>query len=101
MARLSKNELASRLAKRLDISKPKAGSVIDGFLNEVLEVLLEGDEVDLGGLLNIHTQDAPPRVRRDRKTGEQTGVPPQRQPKVRISKTLREKVATRAACSSR
>lgn len=92
MAKLDRDKLAARLAERLKVSQAKAVAAVDGFADEMLNALLDGDEVDLGGLISVYTQDAPPRVRRDRKTGEQTVVPPERQPRVRISKSLRTKV---------
>ena len=93
MSKLSPEELAGRLAGRLNLSRRKAAAFLETLGQVALDALLDGDEVDLAGLVSIYVQDAPPRVRRERATGRKEVLPPRRQPRAVVSRKLREKVA--------
>ena len=93
-AEVTRTVLAERVAARANISQKKAEQVVSALLDTVKEALLNGERVDLGGLLDLGVVVEPARIRRD-PAGRFAEIAPARSRlDVQVRGELRDRLAT-------
>jgi DNA-binding protein HU-beta len=75
---LNTSELAARVAEAHDISKAKAKTLIDAFLNELMAEAANGVEVALPGFGKFKVKATPEREGRNPASGEKITIPASR-----------------------
>ena len=86
---LTKADIVSGVAKRLDFTQVQAAIVVDSFLKGVVAALKKGEEVEIRGLGSFRFRSRAPRKGRNPKTGERVEVPAKRVPYFRMGKELK------------
>ena len=86
---LTKADIVSGVARRLDFTQVQAAIVVDSFLKGVVSALKKGEEVEIRGLGSFRFRARAPRKGRNPKTGERVDVPAKRVPYFRMGKELK------------
>lgn len=92
MTKVTKKELVKEVAKAVNVTQKDAGAIIDAFTAAIVDKLVAGNEVKLPGFATFIPQDVPARTARNPRTGESVQVAPHKRLKVKVSKTLKDKV---------
>lgn len=90
---MNKAELIDAIASGADISKVKAGEVIDAFVSTVTSALKSGDTVTLVGFGSFTTAERAARTGRNPATGEEIQIAASTSPKFKPGKQLKDAVA--------
>lgn len=90
---MNKAELIDAIASGADISKVKAGEVIDAFVTTVTSALKNGDTVTLVGFGSFTTAERAARTGRNPATGEEIQIAASTSPKFKPGKQLKDAVA--------
>jgi len=90
---MNKSQLIEVIATKADISKVKAGAVIDAFCGAVTKSLTSGDQVTLIGFGSFSTVKRAARVGRNPKTGKEIKIAATTTPKFKAGKALKDAVA--------
>ncbi len=90
---MNKAELIDAIASGADISKVKAGEVIDAFVSTVTNALKNGDTVTLVGFGSFTTAERAARTGRNPATGEEIQIAASTSPKFKPGKQLKDAVA--------
>lgn len=90
---MNKAELIDAIASGADISKVKAGEVIDAFVSTVTSALKNGDTVTLVGFGSFTTAERAARTGRNPATGEEIQIAASTSPKFKPGKQLKDAVA--------
>ncbi len=91
---MNKSQLVEVIAKKVDISKVKAGEIVDTIMQAITQALKNGDSVTLIGFGSFTTAKRAARVGRNPKTGKEIKIPATTTPKFRSGKALKEAVAS-------
>ncbi|WP_440867875.1 HU family DNA-binding protein [Symbiopectobacterium purcellii] len=89
---MNKTELISAVSEKANISKIKAGFVVDALTDAVTQALAAGNDVSLVGFGTFEVRTRAERQGRNPKTGEAMTIPASRVPAFRAGKTLKEAV---------
>ncbi len=93
-AALTRDELALRAAARAGVPEETTSAVIGAFLESCKEALLNGERVDLGGLLDLGVVVEPARIRQD-PSGRFSEIAPARSRlDVQVGRELEDRLAT-------
>ena len=92
---MNKAELIEAIATSAEISKVKAGEVVDAFVASVTAALKKGETVTLVGFGSFSTAERAARVGRNPKTGKEIKIAATVTPKFKPGKTLKEAVANK------
>ena len=90
---MNKAELIDAIASGADISKVKAGEVIDAFVSTVTSAIKNGDTVTLVGFGSFTTAERAARTGRNPATGEEIQIAASTSPKFKPGKQLKDAVA--------
>ena len=90
---MNKSQLIEVIATKADISKVKAGAVVDAFVGAVTNSLRSGDQVTLIGFGSFSTVKRAARVGRNPKTGKEIKIAATTTPKFKAGKALKDAVA--------
>ncbi len=90
---MNKSQLIEAVASGADISKAKAGSAIDAFIEAVTKALKSRDTVTLIGFGSFSTASRAARVGRNPKTGKEIKIAATTTPKFKAGKALKDAVA--------
>jgi DNA-binding protein HU-beta len=90
---MNKSQLIEAIAEKADISRAKAGEVIDAFVGAVTESLTKGEAVTLIGFGSFVTSERAARVGRNPKTGKEIKIAATTTPKFKPGKALKEAVS--------
>jgi DNA-binding protein HU-beta len=71
---LNTSDIAAKIADAQDISKAKAKTLIDAFLNEVISGAADGAEIALPGFGKFKVKDTPEREGRNPANGEKIKI---------------------------
>lgn len=93
---MNKAELIEAIASHADISKVKAGEVVDAFISSIVGALKKGDTVTLVGFGAFKVVKKAARTGRNPKTGEVIKIPARKTPKFTAGKGLKDAVDTPA-----
>ncbi len=86
---MTKADLISVVAKRLDITQVQAGFIVEAALRSVVSALQSGQEVEIRGFGSFRFRNRAPRKGRNPKTGEKVDVPPKKIPYFKMGKELK------------
>jgi len=86
---MTKADLISVLAKRLDITQVQAGIIVEAALRSIVSALQNGHEVEIRGFGSFRFRNRAPRKGRNPKTGERVDVPPKKIPYFKMGKELK------------
>lgn len=89
---MNKSDLIEVLAKQSELTKPKAGEVVDLFFDEMTRALAEGDRVEIRGFCSIFVKAYKGYMGRNPKTRQVVQVPPKQLPFFKAGKELKERV---------
>jgi DNA-binding protein HU-beta len=90
---MNKAELIAAVAEKSEISKAKAGEVLDALLETITDNVAWGGAVQLMGFGTFSTSKRAARVGRNPATGEAIEVPAKKVVKFKPGKTLSDSVA--------
>ena len=86
---MTKADLISVVAKRLDITQVQAGIIVEAALKSIVSALQGGQEVEIRGFGSFRFRNRAPRKGRNPKTGERVDVPPKKIPSFTMGKELK------------
>jgi integration host factor subunit beta len=86
---MTKADLISVVAKRLDITQVQAGIIVEAALKSIVSALQGGQEVEIRGFGSFRFRNRAPRKGRNPKTGERVDVPPKKIPYFKMGKELK------------
>jgi integration host factor subunit beta len=86
---MTKADLISVVAKRLDITQVQAGIIVEAALRSIVSALQGGQEVEIRGFGSFRFRNRAPRKGRNPKTGERVDVPPKKIPYFKMGKELK------------
>ncbi len=90
---MTKADLVDKLADEFELSKRRAGDVVDAILNEIRDALRAGDKVQLIPFGSFLVRDRKAREGRNPKTGAKIKIAARRVPAFSAGKGLRDAVA--------
>ena len=90
---MNKAQLVEIIATDADISKAKAGVVIDSLINAITSSLKDDETVTLIGFGSFSTAKRAARIGRNPKTGKEIKIAATTTPKFKAGKALKEAVA--------
>jgi len=91
---MTKADLISVVAKRLDITQVQAGIIVEAALRSIVSALQGGQEVEIRGFGSFRFRNRAPRKGRNPKTGERVDVPPKKIPYFKMGKELKDLLNT-------
>lgn len=86
---MTKADLISVVARRLDITQVQAGIIVEAALRSIVSALQGGQEVEIRGFGSFRFRNRAPRKGRNPKTGERVDVPPKKIPYFKMGKELK------------
>lgn len=86
---MTKADLISVVARRLDITQVQAGIIVEAALRSIVSALQNGHEVEIRGFGSFRFRNRAPRKGRNPKTGERVDVPPKKIPYFKMGKELK------------
>src|SRR2546426_3987712 len=86
---MTKADLISIVAKRLDITQVQSGIIVEAALRSIVSALQSGHEVEIRGFGSFRFRNRAPRKGRNPKTGEKVDVPPKKIPYFKMGKELK------------
>ena len=86
---MTKADLISVVAKRLEITQVQAGIIVEAALRSIVSALQGGQEVEIRGFGSFRFRNRAPRKGRNPKTGERVDVPPKKIPYFKMGKELK------------
>ena len=89
---MTKADLISVVAKRLDITQVQAGIIVEAALRSIVSALQGGQEVEIRGFGSFRFRNRAPRKGRNPKTGEEIPISARRVVTFRPGQKLRARV---------
>jgi len=87
---MKKPELVEAIASKTELTKKDVDTVVSSMIDTIVEQLKAGEEVDLYGFGKFEVIDQAPREVRNPKTGEKKMNPAKKNPKFRISYSIKK-----------
>ena len=89
---MTKNELITAVAKKVDLPIEDCGAVLDAFTEEITNLLVRGDKLLLANFISFQTAIRPAHEGMNLVTGKKEMVPESRSVKIKASKKLKNLV---------
>jgi DNA-binding protein HU-beta len=89
---MTKTQLVSALAEKMDADKKTAGAALEGIIDIITSEVSQGGAVTLPGVGKIYCKERPERMVRNPSTGEQFKKESDKQVKMTIAKALKDSV---------
>jgi len=93
---VNKNDLVAAVAADADLSKADATKAVDSVFERITSALKTGGDVRLVGFGTFSVSQRAATTGRNPRTGEAVHVPPRKVPVFKVSKELKDRVATLA-----
>lgn len=90
---MNKGELVDEIAKKADVTKKQADSVLSAALESIMEAVASGDKVTLVGFGSFESRERKAREGRNPKTGDKMDIPETTVPAFSAGKSFKELVA--------
>lgn len=90
---MTKSELVKAIAKQAGITDAQANDAIKALTDVVTSALVDGEKVQLPGLLTAELVERPARNGRNPRTGESMTIPAHKAVKISASSTLKKAVS--------
>lgn len=87
---MNKAALISKIAEKSDMPKKQVETVLNSFVETVLETLKEGDKVQLMGFGTFEVKERAARIGRKPSTGESIEIPAKKIPAFRPGKGFKD-----------
>lgn len=92
---MNKGELIDEIARKADVTKKQADSVLSATLEAIMEAVANGDKVTLVGFGSFESRDRKAREGRNPKTGDTMLIPETTVPAFSAGKSFKELVANK------
>ena len=89
---MNKLELISALKEQSNLSKAEDATVVEIFLDNMVDTLARGGRVEIRGLCSFYVKEYESYVGRNPKTGEKVPIKPKKLPFFKAGKELKERV---------
>ncbi|MCI1747547.1 MAG: HU family DNA-binding protein [Acidipropionibacterium sp.] len=90
---MTKSELVKAIAKQAGITDAQANDALKALTDVVTSALVDGEKVQLPGLLTAELVERPARNGRNPRTGESMTIPAHKAVKISASSTLKKAVS--------
>lgn len=87
---MTKADLIDSIARREGLSRQKAEEIVNGFLDDIVAGLKNGDKINVSGFGTFSISERKGRTGRNPKTGETIEIAPSRVAKFKAGKVLKE-----------
>ena len=87
---MTKSDLIEAVSHSCDVSKKDAETVVNTFLDCIIDALNRNEGVELRGFGSFRIRDRGPRIGRNPRTGESVQVDAKRVPYFKVGKQLKE-----------
>ena len=87
---MTKADLIDSLARRAEMTRQKAEEIVNGFLDDIVAALKNGDKINVSGFGTFSISERKGRTGRNPKTGEAIEIAPSRIAKFKAGKLLKE-----------
>ncbi len=87
---MTKADLIDSVASKTELPKPKAEEIVNGFFDDIIAALKNGDKVNISGFGTFSVSQRKARTGRNPKTGETIQIASSRAAKFKAGKTLKE-----------
>jgi DNA-binding protein HU-beta len=91
---MTKAEIVEDIAAKTGLTKKEIAEAVDQFLKTVSDALAEGKHLEIRGFGTFKVKYRKARIARNPRTGEPAPVPERRVPVFKVSKELKDLVAT-------
>ncbi len=89
---MNKKELAEVVAEKFDLSKAKAGEVVDTVFESITDALADGKKVEINGFGKFEVKTRAARTGINPQTKEAIEIPATNTPGFKASKSLKDRV---------
>ena len=89
---MTKQELAEKIATEHELTKVKAGEIVNSVFTGIEEALVAGDKVTIAGFGIFQVKERPARTARNPRTGEAVKVSASKAPTFKAGKALKDAV---------
>ena len=89
---MTKTQLVSAIAEKMDSDKKSAGEALDAITEIIIQEVSNGGAVTLPGIGKFYCRERPERMVRNPATGEQIKKDADKQVKVTVAKALKDSV---------
>ena len=90
---MTKADLIDSMAKRNELYRPKAEEIVNGFFDDIVAALKNGDKVNISGFGTFSVSERKGRIGRNPKTGESIEIAPSRAAKFKAGKILKDSLS--------
>ncbi|MDH5187157.1 MAG: HU family DNA-binding protein [bacterium] len=92
---ITKANLVEEVAKEIGprVTKRDVGRIVQGFMDEMIKTLIQGNRIELRGFGVFSTKLRKPKLARNPKTKEPVNIPPRRVPVFKASRLLKGTIA--------
>ena len=90
---MNKTELSAAVSEKTGVSKKDCEKAISGMLDQVAEVLAQGDKVQIVGFGSFEVKERQARTGRNPRTGETVEIAASKAPVFKAGKALKDTVA--------
>jgi nucleoid DNA-binding protein len=90
---MTKADLIDSVAKRHELPRPKAEEIVNGFFDDIVVALKNGDKVNVSGFGTFSVSQRKGRMGRNPKTGESIEIAPSRAAKFKAGKILKDSLS--------
>lgn len=91
---MTKADLVDEIAARTGLTKKDVAETVDELLEGIGRALVQGKHIEIRGFGTFKVKDRKPRIARNPRTGEQVPVQARKVPVFKVSKELKDKVAS-------
>ncbi len=91
---MTKADIVEDIAQKTGLTKKEVGETVDLFLEEISKLLEDGHHLEIRGFGTFKVKERKERMARNPRTGEAVPVPARKVPIFKVSKMLKDRVAT-------
>ncbi len=91
---MTKADIVEDIAQKTGLTKKEVGETVDLFLEEISKLLVDGHHLEIRGFGTFKVKERKERMARNPRTGDAVPVPARRVPVFKVSKMLKDRVAT-------
>lgn len=89
---IGKSELAAAVAAKLGVTKAEGKSCLDAVLSVIEESLIEGNDINIIGLMSFKIVEQAERKGRNPSTGKEITIPASKKLKITAGKSIKEAI---------
>lgn len=94
---MTKADIVEDIAQKTGLTKKEVGETVDLFLEEISKLLVDGHHLEIRGFGTFKVKERKERMARNPRTGEAVPVPARKVPIFKVSKMLKDRVASTEA----